>query len=219
MARRLVFKNPEILTPYRKEGRSIMLLLSHHGNWEWPVLIPKFSGYKTLAVYKPLENKYFDRFFIRLRSLGGAVCVPVESTIREVIMHRKKEIPILVYTLADQRPRWRDLRHWTRFLEQDTPVIAGPEKTARKFNMVTVMLSLNKIKRGYYEAEFRVLNENPSDADQYSIMRRYYGILEKLIRSRPELYLWTHKRWKYRRQEAPNPPVEIGLPLSEEYGH
>ncbi len=213
-AKRMHFRNPEIFGQYRDQGRSILLLLSHCGNWEWPTWrIPIASGYASLLIYQKLRNRYFDRLFINLRENPGATCVPMESTLRRILEYQKSGIPVLVYTLADQRPQWLSIQHWTRFLNQETPVITGPEKIARKFDMVSVMLSITKVKRGYYEGEFRVLCDDPSKAGEFEITRRYLGALEKQIREKPGLYLWTHRRWKYRRDEAKN-PVDIGELIS-----
>jgi KDO2-lipid IV(A) lauroyltransferase len=75
--------------------------------------------------------------------------------------------------------------------------------------MVVIYLSINRVKRGFYEGEFKVICEDPSKAGEFEITRRYFGILEKIIRKNPEFYLWTHKRWKYRRDDAKD-PVDIG---------
>ena len=186
-----------------------MLLLTHYGDWEWATRIGTVSGYTTLSIYQSLNNKLFDRLFARLRGQFGLISVPMESTLRRLYEYQAAGTPVIVFTLADQRPQWLSIQHWTTFLNQDTPVITGPEKIARKFNMVTIHLSLSKIRRGYYEAEFQLLNDDPSKAGEYEITRRYMGALQEKIRARPELYLWTHKRWKYRRGEAKN-PVDIG---------
>jgi KDO2-lipid IV(A) lauroyltransferase len=211
-SKRMHYRNPEIFKQYRDQGKSIMLLLSHHGNWEWPTRIPGVSGYPTLVIYKPLQNKYFDRLFVDLREQFGTICVPMESTLRTVLHYQKAGEPVMVYTLADQRPQWRSIQHWTRFMNQDTPVITGPEKIARRFDMVVIYLSISWIKRGYYECEFTVICENPSKAGEFEITREYLSTLEKTIRNKPEFYLWTHKRWKYRLDDAKD-PVDIG-PLS-----
>jgi KDO2-lipid IV(A) lauroyltransferase len=208
-SRRFSYRNQEIFKPYREAGRNIMLLLTHYGDWEWATRIGTVSGYKTLSIYQSLNNKLFDRLFTRLRGQFGLISVPMESTLRRIYEYQAAGTPVIVFTLADQRPQWLSIQHWTTFLNQDTPVITGPEKIARKFNMVTIHLSLSKIRRGYYEAEFQLLNDHPSKAGDYEITRRYLGALQQKIRARPELYLWTHKRWKYRREEAKN-PVDIG---------
>lgn len=208
LSRRMYFKNPEILQEYYKQGISIMLLLSHHGNWEWPTRISLYSGHKVLAIYKPLQNIYFDRLFRNLRSKFGAVGVPMESTLRSIIEHHKNKQPVIVYTLADQRPQYRSIQHWTHFMNQDTPVITGPEKIAQKFEMTTLFLAIDKIKRGYYEAEFQVINENSSKQREFEITCKYLNALEYIVNKKPELYLWTHKRWKYKRTDTKN-PVDI----------
>ncbi len=212
--RRLQYINPEIFETYLQQGKSIMLYFSHYGNWEWTNLLPRFSGYTTLAIYKPLENKYFDRLFLNLRGKFGVVGVPMASTLRKILEYRNSGTPILLYNLADQRPEWKSIQHWTRFLNQDTPVITGAEKIARRFDMVTIQIIINRVKRGYYEAKFQVLCEDPGKADEFEITRKYLGILEKSITEKPELYLWTHKRWKYSQQDSKD-PIDIGPLISD----
>jgi len=208
LEKRMKFKNPEVLQEYFEKGKSIMLLLSHYGNWEWTSRVPLYSKHVTLAVYKPLQNKYSDSLFLKLRSKFGVVGVPMESTLRSIIEHHQAHQQVIILTLADQRPQWQSLKHWTRFLSQDTPVITGSEKIARKFDMVPVFFAIDKVKRGYYEAEFKVLCEDPDRAEPFEITLKYLRLLEDIIRKRPELYLWTHKRWKYQKENTKN-PVDI----------
>jgi KDO2-lipid IV(A) lauroyltransferase len=204
LAGRMQYRNTEILEPFRKEGKSIMLLLSHYGNWEWPTRVPIVTGYTTLAVYKELHNPYFDKLFLNLRGKFGVKGVPMSATLRSLIEHQRKGIPVVVLSLADQRPRWKNIHLWTDFLNQDTPVITGPEKIARKLGMPVVCLAINKIRRGYYEAEFRLICEDPGSVkDEFGITRSYLSMLEKDIQEKPELWLWTHNRWKHGRDSGP----------------
>ena len=209
LARRMKYTNPELLENTYSKGKSIMLMLSHYGNWEWPTRITLLSEHKVLAVYKPLQNKYFDRLFLNLRGRFGAVGVPIESTLRTIITNHKQGIPVLVYNLADQRPQYASLQHWTTFMEQDTPVITGSEKIAQKFDMACIFLAITRVKRGYYEAEFKILTEDPSSLKEYELTRMYLDELEALIRKQPELYLWSHKRWKYNRTDTKKEIIEI----------
>ncbi len=208
-ARRLHYINPELLQDYYNQGKSIVLLLSHYGNWEWPTRISKLSSHAILAIYKPLQNKYFDRFFLQLRGQFDSIGIPMESTLRTLVTYQRNNQPVVLYTIADQRPQWTSIQHWTTFLNQDTPVITGPEKIARRFNIPVYFLDLQKIKRGYYSAEFKPICENPKDVPEFDITRKYLAMLERNILERPELWLWSHKRWKYHRHEAQD-PVYIG---------
>jgi len=208
-ARRIHYKNPEILQDYYKQGKSIVLLLSHYGNWEWPTRITRLSSHSILAIYKPLRNKYFDKFFMQLRGQFGAIGIPMESTLRTLLSYQRNKEPLVLYTIADQRPQWTSSQHWTTFLNQDTPVITGPEKIARRFNFPVVLLDIQKIKRGYYSAELKLICENPGEVPEFYITRKYQATVEQNILKRPELWLWSHKRWKYFRHEVQN-PVYIG---------
>jgi KDO2-lipid IV(A) lauroyltransferase len=208
-ARRIQYKNHEFLPDYYQQGKSIILLLSHYGNWEWPTRISRLSSHTLLGIYKPLQNKYFDRFFIKLRGQFGGVAIPMESTLRTLVNHQRNNQPVVLYAIADQRPQWTGIQHWTIFLNQDTPVITGPEKIARRFNIPVYFLDLQRVKRGYYSAEFKPICEKPEDVPEFDIIRKYLSMLERNILQRPELWLWSHKRWKYCRHEAKD-PVYIG---------
>ncbi len=207
--RRIHFKNPDLLQDYYKQNKSIVLLLSHYGNWEWGNRITRLSSHSLLGIYKPLQNKYFDKFFLHLRTQFGGIGIPMESTLRTLVTYQKDKKPVVLYTVADQRPQWTSIQHWTTFLNQDTPVITGPEKIARRFNYPVLFLDIQKIRRGYYSAEFKLICENPAEVPEFLITRKYHAIVERNILQRPELWLWSHKRWKYFRHEAQN-PVYIG---------
>lgn len=208
-ARRITYKNAAFLQDYFPQGKSILLLVSHYGNWEWPNRITRLSPHTLLGIYKPLQNKYFDRFFSQLRGQFGGVAIPMESTLRTIVAYQREKKPFILYTVADQRPQWTGIQHWTTFLNQDTPVITGPEKIARRFNLPVYFLDLQKTKRGYYTAEFKRLSEQPATEPDFHITRLYQSMVEKKIQQQPALWLWSHKRWKYFRHEAKD-PVYIG---------
>ena len=70
--------------------------------------------------------------------------------------------------------------------------------------MATVFLAIDRVKRGYYKAEFQVIAEDASKQPEFEITCNYIDALENLINNKPELYLWTHKRWKYKRTDTSN---------------
>ena len=88
LSRRMRYKNPEIFEKFKEEGRSIMLLFSHYGNWEWPIRLP-VTGYTTLLVYKPLQNKYFDRLILNLREKHGSLGLHMKLTLRTILNYKK----------------------------------------------------------------------------------------------------------------------------------
>ena len=57
---------------------------------------------------------------------------------------------------------------------------------------------MRRVKRGYYEVRFEVLAEPPYHKGDTAILERYIGFMERIIRREPELWLWSHKKWKSR---------------------
>ncbi len=191
------FKNPEVIEDLYKKNKGVILILGHYGNWEWLISLQMLVSHKTLAIYKQLNNKYFDRMYINTRSRYGMTPVLMNRILRELISREQKNELTLTYSLSDQRPLFRHIQYWTRFLNQDTPVYLGTEKIARKMNLAVVFSKMRKIRRGIYETEFIPLFENSQETKEHEITDKYLSILEKTIIERPELWLWTHKRWKH----------------------
>ena len=191
------FKNPEVIEDLYKKNKGVILVTGHYGNWEWLISLQMLVSHKTLAIYKQLNNKYFDRMYINIRSRYGMTPVPMNRILRELISREQKNELTLTYSLSDQRPLFRHIQYWTRFLNQDTPVDLGTEKIARKKDLAVVFSKMRKIRRGIYETEFIPLFENSRETKEHEITDKYLSILEKTIIERPELWLWTHKRWKH----------------------
>lgn len=104
--------------------------------------------------------------------------------------------------IGDQTPNGRNLNFWMRFLNQDTPVLLGTERIARKYNIPVVSVRMRKVKRGYYEVEFVDVCANPSELPQGKLTEMHTRLLESFIQEEPEFWLWSHKRWKHKRVES-----------------
>jgi KDO2-lipid IV(A) lauroyltransferase len=196
---RYKLKNFEVINECYSAGKDVMLISAHYGNWEWLSLLPFFTDYRVFAVYKTLHNRYFDRMFSNIRCKYGVKPLPKEKTYR-TLLELKQTDPknrLMLYLLGDQRPMWKEIQHWITFMNQETSVIPGPEKIARKMNMAVFFVRHMKIRRGYYESEFVPITLNPSEMDLFGITEKYYRILESMIRESPAEYMWTHDRWKH----------------------
>jgi KDO2-lipid IV(A) lauroyltransferase len=87
------------------------------------------------------------------------------------------------------------------FLNQETPVFPGPEKVASQLKQAVVFMDIQKIRRGYYEVEFTKLFDDASKTEKFEVTKAHTKFLEDIIRKRPELWLWSHKRWKHIRPD------------------
>ena len=62
---------------------------------------------------------------------------------------------------------------------------------------------MTRVKRGYYQVKFEVLAQPPYERqkEEFTITQRYVDMLEQQIREYPESWLWSHRRWRKRREE------------------
>ena len=201
--RRLTFKGTELVDEIVESGQSCAVYLGHLGNWEWVTSLPLWVTPKAQCgqIYHPLENKEFDRLFLYSRQRLGAKCIAMQDTLREILNYRKGNQPVVIGYISDQVPFWTNIHHWVDFLHHDTPVLTGTERIARKVNHAVFFLDVHRVRRGYYEAEFKLITREPQKMDEFEITDIYFKLLEESIRRAPEFWLWSHNRWKRTREE------------------
>jgi len=200
LIRRLNITNPEMINNAGIKGHDLIVIHSHYNNWEWVTcLLPLYTGFRSVGVYKPLRNKHFDQFLNSLRTRNKGSLSSMSEILREVINNRNNNERAMYGFIADQTPARPYIKYWTTFLNQDTPVHLGAEKIAVKYDMSVVFLNVKKIRRGYYELTIEKLFDHSAGLPDYLITEAHVRRLEEIIRERPEYWLWTHKRWKHKK--------------------
>lgn len=203
LQQRAFLKNPELVDQLMEKGHTcFVLLMGHYGNWEWfSGSTSRFKNSQIYQIYRPLSNKAFDRLFIHLRTQFGSYGIKKQDTVREVIQLKKDKTPSVVIFIADQTPSRNNLHYWTTFLNQDSSILTGPERLARKLDLPVIFLDTKQIKRGYYTVDMKLITETPKETADNWITEKYARLMEKCILRDPSGWLWTHKRWKYKRSE------------------
>lgn len=199
--RRMRYLNMEDLKRWT-EGRSWISAMAHYGSWEYTTNFDLYHTHdETLAVYRPLSDRGAERFYRRIRSRFGVRPVPMHDVGREMVRCVREGRSATLALIADQTPPWPEIQNWTPFLERWTPFFMGMEKIAVKFRLPVVFLDVRKVRRGYYEAAFELLYDGREAVAEGEITRRYAERLERMIRQRPEWWMWSHRRWKHDREQ------------------
>ncbi len=201
--RRMVFKGTELIEQCIAEGQSMGLYLGHYCNWEWITALPLWITPEAQCsqIYHPIENKDIDNLFLRLRQRHGSICIPMADTLRKILEFKKEGKVFLVGYISDQTPNWNNIHHWCDFLHHDTPVLTGAERIIRKFNHAVFYVEERRIRRGYYEAEFKLMTRDPQSLEEFALTDDYFKRLEESIQRAPAYWLWSHNRWKRTREE------------------
>ncbi len=203
MGRRMKFTNMETFNAVQREGKSVALYMGHFGNWEWCSSMPLYfeKGTTSAEIYHKLRNESMDRLMMRNRERMGAMCVEMRKTARYINEQAKAGSTCVVGFIADQSPRKRDSRYFLHFLNHEVPVLVGTEKIAKHYGFEAWFLNVRRVRRGFYEAEYVRMHEDPKSLPDFELTAIYFRMLEEAIRRQPELYLWTHRRFKHARKQ------------------
>lgn len=199
MSRRMRFVNIGDVNASLRAGRSVALFIGHYGNWEWVSSMPIGLEKSALAaqIYHHLHDKSFNRIICENRTAFGAVNVDMYQTARFIRHLADEGTCSIIGFIADQSPKRRDAHYFVPFLHHDTPVLTGTEKIVRHFGFEPWFLDVRKLSRGHYEARFVPMQPDPGSTSGFGLTDTYFKMLENMIRRNPELYLWTHNRFKY----------------------
>jgi KDO2-lipid IV(A) lauroyltransferase len=185
-----------IVKPVYEKGRAIQFHVGHNFNWELANLaMPSHLPDSVLGVYMPLKNKTFDRLFRKIRSKFGTRLVAATRMRQEMMPYRGTQY--ILGLVADQSPPGPDKAYWVKFFGKPTGFLKAPEDAARRNNLPVFFAHFTKIKRGYYQGHIELASEDPAELPPGQLTKIYASYLERVMSANPEMWLWSHRRWKH----------------------
>ena len=177
-----------------KKNNGLILMASHYGNWELACInLPLHTAIPCFGVYKPLKNKLLNKELIKLRSRFGLNLIPMNSIARTIATYSSKGLPAIYILIADQNPRSIRSVVWEDFLDIKTAFSNGVEKFHKKYNLAIAYMQITPRQAFYqYKIEF----EYPTSNELKEPIKWYSQKLENQIKTAPQYWLWSHKRWK-----------------------
>lgn len=198
--RHMEFTGYEKVKEEALKGQSQIFYLGHTGNWEWISSLNLYFQENPVMqgcqVYHKLENKTMDLLMLRIRGRYGATSIPMEHVMRRLLEYKKEGKSFLVGMIADQIPLWWNIHYWTDFMNRKTPVFTGSERISRKMDTGVWYFHVSRKRRGYYRCDMQLMFLHTADLPEFAVTEKYMRMLENNIRECPELWLWTHNRWK-----------------------
>ncbi|MGA0373556.1 MAG: lysophospholipid acyltransferase family protein [Flavobacteriaceae bacterium] len=197
MQKRMVFKNLDVLTQFEKGNRSVIIMCGHYASWEWMLSIGYHTVSQGYGIYTPIMNKYLNKLIIKIRKKHRGNLISRYSAIQQIKnLHNEGNIAVYGF-VSDQSPRPKPKSYWRPFLGVKVPVFVGAEMVARELDFGVVYAKINRVRRGYYEASFELISDQPKKTKLNRITDTFTEWLEQDIYSDPTQYLWTHKRFKH----------------------
>ncbi len=204
MDKRYSFTNMEVYKEVEKQNKSIALLMAHYGSYEWAVSMNRHLDFTGFAIYKKIANEHFDKLVKGIRARFKAELITTKETIPTIQKNEDEGVRGVYGFASDQSPKSSKAHHWGSFMGIETPVHTGAEMLAKRFDMNVMFLKTRKVKRGFYEGTFEILSLDATSVPDYDLTDEFLRRVEVQIRTAPEFYLWTHKRWKHTRESTVN---------------
>lgn len=186
----------EMINDLIADGRNVHIMACHQFNWEYAnVLYPIKLKAPFVGVYMPIRNKILDRIFYNFRKRHGTVLI--SATAFKEQSHDIFHKPYVLALAADQNPGHPGNAYWLSFFSKPAPFITGPAKAAVKNNTAVVMVGFNRVKRGHFHFDCKLITNDAIGYTPEQLTVIYRDEVERIIRSDPANYLWSHRRWKY----------------------
>ncbi len=186
------------------KGRNWIGLTCHFGLWEHLLFWGEFTGSYNAGAYHKLSNVVMDELFLRLRTRNHTNFIALEraQVTRFCIKNRDgfNGKNFCLGLIADQNPTMYADSRWIDFLGRETIFFEGAEKLSLKLKLPVYFIYQKRIGRGLYRFAYDLLYDGEESVEPYEITRRYVRRLEQAIRQTPEMWLWSHRRWKHKRE-------------------
>lgn len=191
---KIIFENLELIDRHVNAGQNVFACLGHCGNWEMLNFMPYKLRHDMYAVYKPLRSGVMDRLMTKFRSRFGMKLITDESVMRHILIQRSS--PAVYLFPVDQRPQIHEDKYKFELLNQETYVLSGMEKLARRSRSAVIYLHITQQSKGNYKIRCLPICSGSESLYEGEITRKYVAMLTENIREEPYGWLWTHQRWK-----------------------
>ena len=186
----------EKLEKIKKENSQVIFFSIHSGNWEICVPILDKNGFNIGAIYRHINNIFFDRYIFKKRTdalkTKNSFYTPKgkisAKEILEGVINNKN-----IFLLVDQKDSAGTL---INFFGRKVKTQTGFLKIARKYNLKIIPMKNIRLPDNTLQITFEEpldhSNDNISDDKK---MLEINAIVERWIRESPENWFWQHKRF------------------------
>ncbi|MFQ5579773.1 MAG: lysophospholipid acyltransferase family protein [Nitrospiria bacterium] len=181
----------------QKQGRGMILLSAHFGNWEWMALGLAARGIPMHVVARRMDNPYFDQMLQEWRGrFGNAIFSKQQTPAAEIVaLLRKKGT---VGFLLDQNTA-RDEAVFVDYFGRKAATHKGLAVLALRTGAPVVPVFFVRTKDGpriMVEKALELTRSGMLKRDVFDATARFTRKIESVVRRYPDHWLWVHRRWK-----------------------
>ncbi len=195
LASMVTFENREAIDALLAQGRGIVFVSGHFGNWELGGAALSSLITPVTSIYKGFDRPEFDPYLYEARTRHRMELAEKSGALKHIAKALRAKRSVLLMIDQASKPRY------------GIPVDFFGHTTYHTFSAATLAQKFDAPIVGVYiftddEKRYTIRFEPPIEvagSDEASIAeatRAQVHDLERAIRERPELWFWCHKRWK-----------------------
>ena len=193
----VAFENRHYVDDAIKEGKKVIIVSAHYGNWELGATAIAALVQPTTSIHKKMNDNYFDEYLLKSRTKFKMSMVEKRGAIRHLVKALKNDQSISM--MIDQNVNPND-GIYIDFLGAKATQTAAPAFLARKFDalIIPALIHTSPDKENVITF-FKPIITNKSDDEEKDIRESTQAqadLLSQVITEHPEPWFWCHKRWK-----------------------
>ena len=183
----------DILEEIKKNNQKVIFVSGHFSNFELMAMQIEKAGIKLAAIYRPLNNIFVNKIMERIRR--KYIC---KTQIKKGIGGLKELLKLnkdgySTALMIDQRVS-QGIK--SNFFNEKAYTTTIPAQLVKKFKIPVVPIFIER----YEGIKFKMTVFKPIKFDENQtiedITNQLNKILEKMIISEPNFWIWSHNRWK-----------------------
>lgn len=201
--RRMEWRGREHLDRALADGRGVLLLSAHTGNWELGITALPSYGYATAVVVKRIRSAAVNARIERLRRAFGLRVLPAQGAYRDCLRALQRN-EILGFVLDQNRTIYDGI--FVNFFGRPACTSPGLAHLAAVSRAPVVPGFMERLADGRHRYHIGAPLAPPSSREPEALAeatQRYTRVIEDFVREHPEQWIWIHRRWKTR---PPTPP-------------
>jgi Kdo2-lipid IVA lauroyltransferase/acyltransferase len=192
-SKKILIENQKVLERIKLEKNPVIFISGHFNNFELMAMHIEKSGIDLAAIYRPLNNIFLNPIMERIRKkyiCKKQVKKGISGT-KQLLQHFKEKTSIAL--MIDQRVS-EGIK--SKFFDKEASTTTIPAQFIKKYNVKVVPIYIERLKDNDFKIKVYEPLSFKKDETISSITLHLNKVLEKMIISNPEQWIWMHNRWK-----------------------
>ena len=190
--------NLELIDEKIKQGKGLILISAHYGNWELTAYgVSQMCNMPFNVIVKEQANKKIDERINKIRTSKENKMIDMKDSLRTILtLLRENKI---IAMLGDQSAPIENVK--IDFFVKDVPTFEGAARFALKTGAAVLFGVSLRNEDNTYSLTLHEINaskyKDSSEENVRALTQEHVNLLMEYVKQRPDHWLWFHRRFKH----------------------